>query len=40
MNHKLGGVAGIYNKYEYVNEKRTALDAWADYVGSLKRGSG
>ncbi len=26
------GVAGIYNKAEYIEKKRQALDAWADYV--------
>jgi integrase len=27
-----GGVAGIYNRAEYLPERRRALDAWADYV--------
>jgi len=32
LNHvagKLGGVAGIYNRYEYMKERRVALDSWA-----------
>ncbi len=27
-----GGVAGIYNRAEYLPERRRALDAWADYL--------
>ncbi len=32
LNHKSGtrrGVAGVYNRFDYADEKRTALDAWA-----------
>ena len=32
LNHKSGtikGVAAIYNRYDYADEKRAALDAWA-----------
>ena len=27
-----GGVAGVYNRAEYLPERRRALDAWADYL--------
>ncbi len=42
LNHTSGtfsGVAGIYNRYGYDDEKRTALETWNDYlVGILKNG--
>jgi integrase len=38
LNHKsgaLGGVAGIYNKFDYAPEKRAALTAWANRVAQI-----
>ena len=38
LNHISGtraGVAGIYNRYKYDDEKRTALDAWDTKLRSL-----
>lgn len=38
LNHATGavsGVAGIYNRYQYLDEKRMALEAWARHVTSL-----
>ena len=38
LNHKsgtLGGVAGIYNRFEYQTEMRTALQRWHDYVQDI-----
>jgi len=38
LNHISGsqaGVAGIYNRYGYLPEKRQALDAWSRYVENL-----
>ena len=38
LNHKSGivsGVASIYNRHAYVNEKREALQTWADRVTEL-----
>jgi integrase len=29
------GVAGVYNRSTYLNEKRAALDAWAGHLGAL-----
>jgi integrase len=37
INHKLGGVAGIYNRYEYLAEKKKALRIWADHLAAIKR---
>jgi integrase len=30
-----GGVAGIYQRHDWADEKRTALDAWARHVASI-----
>ena len=32
------GVAGIYNRAVYANEKRRALELWADHVEALVAG--
>jgi integrase len=40
LNHtsgKLSGVAGIYNRHEYSDEKRGALEAWSRFVLSLQQ---
>jgi hypothetical protein len=29
LGHVVGGVRGIYDRYEYLDEKREALDLWA-----------
>jgi integrase len=41
LNHKSGtikGVAAVYNRYAYADEKRAALTAWADKVERLANG--
>jgi integrase len=35
--HK-GGVAGVYNRAQYLAEKKQALERWADYVVALVEG--
>lgn len=38
LNHKSGsikGVAAVYNRYDYAEEKRDALTAWSEYVKAL-----
>ena len=30
-----GGVAGIYQKHNWAEEKRTALEAWARHVAAI-----
>jgi hypothetical protein len=35
--HK-GGVAGIYNRAQYLAEKKQALERWADYVLAVVKG--
>jgi integrase len=39
LNHKTGiisGVAAVYNRYAYENEKREALERWAMHINSLQ----
>jgi integrase len=39
LNHvsgSLAGVAGVYNRHDYADEKRQALEAWARFVLSLE----
>ena len=38
LNHVSGtirGVAAVYNRFEYLEERRAALEAWGRYVGNL-----
>jgi intergrase/recombinase len=38
LNHQSGtisGVAAVYQRHEFLNERKTALDAWGSYVQSL-----
>ncbi len=42
LNHRSGtisGVAAVYNRYSYLDEKRHALDAWAQHVAGLATGN-
>ncbi|MDQ7775556.1 MAG: hypothetical protein Q4615_06410 [Paracoccus aminovorans] len=41
LNHRSGtrrGVAGVYNRFDYAEEKREALEAWARLVAELVEG--
>jgi hypothetical protein len=40
LNHADRSVTGIYDKYEYLAEKRHALEAWGQYLGNLIAPSG
>jgi hypothetical protein len=33
-----GGIVGIYQRHDYANEKRTALEAWGAHVMALVEG--
>lgn len=40
LNHRSGsikGVAAVYNRYDYADEKRGALSVWADYLASISQ---
>jgi hypothetical protein len=38
LNHtggSLAGVTGVYQRYEFESEKRTAMQAWANFIRQL-----
>ena len=38
LGHYQGGIAAVYNRAAYVNEKRQALDRWAEHLLSIVEG--
>ena len=38
LGHRMPGVAGIYDRHDYVPEMRAALQRWADHVERIVRG--
>jgi len=38
LNHKIKGVEGIYNRYQYFDERKKALDIWCALLVSLENG--
>lgn len=37
LNHKLKGVEGVYNRHDYLAERRRALEAWGQLLLKLER---
>lgn len=37
LNHKIKGVRGVYNRAQYATQRRTMLQAWADWLEELKQ---
>jgi hypothetical protein len=40
LNHQAGtirGVAAVYNRFEYLDERKSALETWGRFVESLVR---
>jgi len=35
LGHKLGGVRGVYNRSQYLSERRAALEAYAIYIAKI-----
>jgi integrase len=35
LNHAEGGVTSTYDRYDHADEKREALDAWAQKLASI-----
>lgn len=35
LNHVLGGVMGVYNKAEYLTERREALEVWSAWLSAM-----
>jgi integrase len=40
LGHVLPGVQGVYDHHTYADEKRAALEAWADHVAGLVKANG
>lgn len=38
LNHELKGVGRTYNHHDYFEERRVALEVWADLLATLSRG--
>ena len=41
LNHRSGtfrGIVGVYQRHDYIDERRTALQRWADFVEQLVSG--
>lgn len=38
LNHKLKGVEGIYNRHDYFDDRKAALNAWAGLLKALEEG--
>lgn len=38
LNHRIKGVEGIYNRYDYFNERKDALNKWAFLLDALDKG--
>jgi integrase len=38
LNHKLKGVEGIYNRHDYFEERKDALDRWAKFLAACEAG--
>lgn len=36
LNHEEGGVAGVYNRAEYADDRRAMLQRWGEYLDSLR----
>ena len=37
LNHSIKGLIGVYNRYDYIDERREALQRWADFLDGLER---
>jgi hypothetical protein len=35
LSHELGGIAGIYIRAEYAEQRKNMLQWWGDYVDSI-----
>jgi hypothetical protein len=35
LNHVQPGVAGVYDRFAYLDEKRAALEKWSDHLVAL-----
>lgn len=38
LGHTVRGIAGVYNKSSYLEQRRAALERWSDYVATVVTG--
>jgi len=38
LNHSLGGLVAVYDKHDYLTERRRALELWAAKLAAIERG--
>ena len=38
LNHALGGLVGVYDKSDYIKERRHALELWASHLEDIESG--
>lgn len=38
LNHSLGGLIGIYDQHDYMNERRAALELWTEFILACEAG--
>jgi len=38
LNHRIKGVEGIYNRHQYFDERRKALELWSGLLVALEQG--
>lgn len=38
LNHSLGGLVAVYDKHDYLSERRRALELWAAKLASIEKG--
>ncbi|EKS5645177.1 tyrosine-type recombinase/integrase [Salmonella enterica] len=38
LNHKIPGIEGIYNRHQYFDERKAALEQWAELLAALESG--
>ena len=36
LNHSLGGLVAVYDKHDYMDERRRALDLWTTYLANVE----
>ena len=39
LNHSLGGLAGIYDQHDYMDERRFALERWTEFIVACNTGA-
>jgi integrase len=40
LNHKIQGVAGVYDRHDYFDQRRAALETWAKLLRTCEYGGG